>query len=295
MKQSEPRILTQVKHAWDLFYDFVDITDRRHIFLLSSGIAFNLLLCTIPLLILILSVVSGVIDEDLTKSSVQNFLVNFLPQNTQATDLIGVIVKELGSVFNARTVAGWIAGITLLWLASTLFSSLRTGLNAIFHIPTPKFFVIYRLKDMLLTIITTILILVVTLMSPLLTFAETYWTGILPELRESLLFGLTVRVASLVATTIVFFLLYRLVPNKKLPWPVVLISTGAAVVLWEFARVLFSWYVNSASDFGKFYGGYVALASFALWLYYSAFVFLLAAELGQYIHTLRTQKVKPTP
>lgn len=293
MKQAEPQILTRLKHAWDLIYDFVDITDRRHIFLLSSGIAFNLLLCTIPLVILVLSVVSGVIDEAQTKSTVQNFLVNFLPQNTQATDLIGVVVKELGSVFNARTVAGWIAGIALLWLASTLFSSLRTGLNAIFHIPTPKFFVIYRLKDMLLTIITTVLILVVTLMSPLMTLAESYWTGILPELRQSLLFGFTVRVASIIATTVVFFLLYRLVPNRKLPWPVILISTGVAVVLWELARILFSWYVSGATNFSKFYGGYVALASFALWLYYSAFVFLLAAELGQYIHALRTKHEKP--
>lgn len=293
MKTAELRILIRIKHAWDLIYDFVDITDRRHIFLLSSGIAFNLLLCTIPLVILVLSVVSGVIDEAQTKSTVQNFLVNFLPQNTQAAELIGVVVKELGSVFNARTVAGWIAGIALLWLASTLFSSLRTGLNAIFHIPTPKFFVIYRLKDMLLTIITTALILLVTLMSPLMTLAESFWTGILPELRQSLLFGFTVRAASLVATTVVFFSLYRLVPNKKLPWPVILISTGVAVVLWELARILFSWYVNSATNFSKFYGGYVALASFALWLYYSAFVFLLAAELGQYIHALRTQNEKP--
>lgn len=293
MKQPTLRLLARVKHAWELIYDFIDITDRRHIFLLSSGIAFNLLLCTIPLVILILSVVSSVIDEEQTKSTVQNFLVNFLPQNSLATELISVVIKELGSVFNARTIAGWIAGVALLWTASTLFSSLRTGLNAIFHIPTPKFFVLYRLKDMLLTIITTFLILIVTLMSPLLTLVDSYWTGVIPELRQSIFFGLTVRVISLVATTIVFFLLYRLVPNKKLPWPIVLISTGVAVVLWELARILFSWYVSGASNFSKFYGGYVALASFALWLYYSAFVFLLAAELGQYIHVLRTEKEKP--
>ena len=126
-----------------------------------------------------------------------------------------------------------------------------------------------------------------------MTLAESYWTGALPELRQSLLFGFTVRAASLVATTVVFFLLYRLVPNRKLPWPVILISTGVAVVLWELARILFSWYVNGATNFSKFYGGYVALASFALWLYYSAFVFLLAAELGQYIHALRTKHEKP--
>ncbi|MCX6140969.1 MAG: YihY/virulence factor BrkB family protein [Candidatus Kapabacteria bacterium] len=287
------RTLTSLRRAWDVVYNFADITDRRHIFLLSSGIAFNLLLCTIPLVILVLSIVSGVVDETQTKSTVQQALVSFLPKNTQASSLIGDVVKELGAVFSYRTAAGWIAGVALLWLASTLFSSLRTGLNAIFHIETPKFFVWYRLKDMLMTIITATLIVVVTLLSPLMTLFETSWSSALPGQTQGLIFGLTVRVASLISTTILFLLLYRLVPNRKLPWPIILMSTGIAVLLWELARILFSWYVSGATNFSKFYGGYVALASFALWLYYSSFVFLIAAEMGQYIHELRTKHEPP--
>ncbi len=287
------RMLVHFHKIWARVIEFSDITDRRHIFLLASGIAFNLLLCTIPLVILILSIVSGFVDQELTKATVRKFLLNFLPNNSQATELIGAVIKELGAVFNYGTLAGWIAGAALLWLASTLFSSLRTGLNAIFHIPTPKFFFLYRIKDMVLTIVTATLIMLVTVMSPLMTLIETYWMDALSEQTEGLIFGFTVRAVSLVATAVLFFLLYRLVPNKKLPWPIVLMSTGFAVVMWELARILFSWYVDGAANFSKFYGGYVAITSFALWLYYSAFVFLLAAELGQYIHCLRTEKVAP--
>jgi len=293
MLQTQLRTIAWLRKAWEIFYAFVDITDKRHIFLLSSGIAFNLLLCAIPLVILVLSVVSGVIDETQTKYTVQQFLVNFLPRNTQANTAIGEVVKELGSVFSYGTLAGWIAGVALLWLSSTLFSSLRTGLNAIFNIPTPKFFVLYRLKDMLMTIVAAIVILVVTLMSPLLTLVENYWIHTFPEQSVGIIFGLTVRVASLISTVIAFLLLYKLAPNKRLPWPIVLMSTGIAVALWEIARVIFSWYVNGAANFSKFYGGYVALASFALWLYYAAFVFLLSAELGQFIHELRTKHAIP--
>ncbi len=293
MTKGTNKTLDRLKHIWNLVYEFADITDRRHIFLLASGIAFNLLLCIIPLVILVLSIVSGVIDENQTKSTVQQFLINFLPHNVQASSVIGEVLKELGAVFNYGTLTGWIAGAALLWLASTLFSSLRTGLNAIFHIPTPKFFVLYRLKDMLMTIVTATLIMVVTLLSPLLTIVEPYWKDAIPDQAQGVIFGLTVQAASLIATTVLFLLLYRLVPNKRLPWPIILMSTGFAVVFWELARILFSWYVNSAANFSKFYGGYVALASFALWLYYSAFVFLIAAELGQYVHTKRTEHVAP--
>jgi hypothetical protein len=60
--------------AKHMLLPIVDITDRRHIFLLASGIAFNLLLCTIPLVILVLSIVSGVIEEATTKEAVKQLL-----------------------------------------------------------------------------------------------------------------------------------------------------------------------------------------------------------------------------
>ena len=288
-------VWSRLRKAYDVAYEFVDITDRRHIFLLSSGIAFNLLLCTIPLVILVLSIVSGVIEETTTKEAVKQLLTSFLPQNTQATGLITSIVTEVGVVFNYGSVTGWIAGVALLWLSSTLFSSLRTGLNAIFHIPTPKIFLWYRLKDMFLTIVSAILILIVTLLSPLLTITQSIWTDVLPESMNTMASGFVLASVSLMSTAIVFLVLYRIVPNGRLPQAIVIMSTILAVVLWEVARVLFSWYVNSATNFSAFYGGYVALASFALWLYYSAFVFLLSAELAQFIHAYRTKKPIPLP
>jgi membrane protein len=216
-----------------------------------------------------------------------------LPKNTQASTLLASIINEVGAFFNYSTAAGWIAGVALLWLASALFSSLRTGLNAIFHIPTPKFFILYKLKDMAFTIVIVALILLVTLLSPLLTLADQYRVSLLSNGATGMLFGLTVQAASLIATSVLFLLLYKLVPNKRLPWPIVLMSSGFAVILWEAARMVFSWYVYSATNFSKIYGGYVAVASFAVWLYYSAFIFLLSAELGQYIYVLRTKHEAP--
>lgn len=293
MKDLLRRLWSWLRAFWALVVDFADITDRRHIFLLSSGIAFNLLLCTIPLLVLIVSLVSGLLDVQKTKDTVEAALEQFFPRNTQASSLIAGVIAELGAIFNYSSVAGWIAGAALLWLSSALFSSLRTGLNAIFHIPTPKFFILYKLKDMAFTIITVVMILVVTLLSPLLTLVEQYVRTATTVDDTGLIFGVTVQAASLISTFALFLALYKLVPNKRLPWPIVLMSTGFAVALWELARTLFSWYVNGAANFSKFYGGYVALASFALWLYYSAFIFLLSAELGQYIYVLRTEKHVP--
>lgn len=278
--------------AWNTIYEFGEITDRRHIFLLASGIAYNQLLCLIPLVLLVISIISGFIDEQSTKESVRNFLVGIMP-NVKTTDAISAVLLELGTVFSYSTIAGWIAGVALLWTASALFSSMRTGLNAIFHIPTPKFFVVYRLKDMLLTIITAILVMLTTLVTPLMSLLGSYGTSMLPDSVSGIVSGITAQIISMATAILLFFVLYRFMPNKKLPWPIILISTLSAFVLWEVARVFFSWYMNTATNFSRFYGGYVAFASLALWLYYLSLVFLIAAEIGQFVYVKRTQHRSP--
>ena len=290
-KSPTPRTFAQqVKHWWTVIYEFADITDQRHLFLLSAGIAFNQLICMIPLILLVISALSGFVDEVQAKETLRLFLSQLLPENIQATQTISQVIVDLGSVFHYRTATGWIAGGVLLWLSSALFSSMRTGLNAIFHIPTPKFFILYRLKDLLLTVITAALVLVITVLTPVLTVAEEASARFFPQGTGVDVFGLTVQVASLIATTVLFFVLYPFVPNKRLPWPVVTVSTITAVGLWEIARWLFTVYVNSATNLSKFYGGYIVLASLALWFYYSAFIFLISAELAQFIHVRRSAK-----
>ena len=282
-----------LKHAWDLIYEFADITDQRHIFLLSAGIAFNQLICMIPLIILVISVVSGFIDEAQARETVELFLRQVLPENIEATQSIATVVYELGTVFTYRSVAGWIAGGILLWLSSALFSSMRTGLNAIFHIPTPKFFVWYRLMDLLLTIITAALILITTSATPVLTVLQEYSANQLDD-PTGVLFGYSAQVASIAAAVVLFIVLYRFVPNKRLPWQIVFMSTLFAVGMWELARVAFTWYVNTASTLSRFYGGYIVLASLALWFYYSSFIFLVSAELAQFIFVRRTENRSPS-
>lgn len=281
-----------LRHVWDLVYEFADITDQRHIFLLSAGIAFNQLICMIPLIILLISLISSLVDETQARETVELYLLQVLPENIEATESISAVVYELSTVFSYRSVTGWVASGALLWLSSALFSSMRTGLNAIFHIPTPKFFVLYRLKDLLLTTITAAMILITTSATPVLTVVQEYSTNILND-PSGVVFGWSAQVASLVAASILFIVLYRYVPNRRLPWQIILMSTLFAVGMWELARWLFTWYVNTATTLSKFYGGYIVLASLALWFYYSSFIFLISAELAQFIFVRRTENRSP--
>ncbi|MBU3741567.1 MAG: YihY/virulence factor BrkB family protein [Candidatus Kapabacteria bacterium] len=284
-----PRLRT----VWQLIVDFIDITERRHIFLLASGIAFNQLLCLIPFVLVAISVVGGMLDETSTKESVRQALSSVMPDGIEATETISHVIYELSAVFSYSTIAGWIAGFILLWTSSALYSSMRTGLNAIFHIETPKIFIIYKLKDMAFTIITVVLIVITTFISPAYTLVEDFGAWLLPDRTESFILGIGARLTSLTSTLVLFFFLYMFVPNRRLPWPIVIMSTLISVGLWEAARALFTWYVSASVAISKFYGGYIALASLALWAYYSSLIFLFGAELAQFIHLRRTEHRSP--
>ena len=293
MSKSNASSIPPLRHLWRLTVDFVDITERRHIFLLASGIAFNQLLCLIPFVLVAISIVGGMLDETATKESVRQALAKVMPDGIQATETISHVIYELSAVFNYSSIAGWIAGFILLWTSSALYSSLRTGLNAIFHIETPRFFIIYKLKDMAFTIITVVLIVLTTFVSPAFTLAEDFGAWLLPDRTASVVFTLGARLTSLASTLVLFFFLYMFVPNRRLPWPVVIMSTLISVGLWEVARAVFTWYVGASVAISKFYGGYIALASLALWAYYSSLIFLFGAELAQFIHVRRTEHRSP--
>ncbi|MBS1562049.1 MAG: YihY/virulence factor BrkB family protein [Bacteroidetes bacterium] len=283
-----------IKTTWTIVNDFVDITDRRHIYLLASGIAFNQLLCLIPFVLMTISIISTFLDPSDVKQTVAVTLSQVLPTGISATSIITDVIMELSNVFNYSTVAGWIAGFILVWTASALFSSMRSGLNAIFHIPTPKIFLWYRLKDIGLTMLLVTLLSASIILSPLMSFFQTAGQDIIPLDWQPWVFGWTLRVTTIVVTALTFLAIYRIVPNRRVPWPIVLMSTGIAVIFWESARLLFAWYVLHSQNLGRFYGGYVVLASLALWLYYSALVFLLAAEIAQFIHArLKTHANPP--
>lgn len=273
--------------------DFIEITDRRHIYLLASGIAFNQLLCLIPFVLMTISIISNFIDSEAVKQAVGSWLTQVLPSGVSASPVVSDVIVELGTVFNYSTLAGWIAGCILMWTASALFSSMRSGLNAIFHIPTPRIFLWYRLKDMALTMVLVTLLSASVVMSPLTSFMQNAGLGLIPDDWRPWVLGWTVRVLTIVVTFITFLAIYRIVPNKRLPWPIIWMSTVMAVVFWEVARVLFTWYVTHSQNLGRFYGGYVVLASLALWLYYSSLVFLLCAEIAQFIYHRWTRHENP--
>jgi len=82
---------------------------------------------------------------------------------------------------------------------------------------------------------------------------------------------------SFVVITVLFAMIYKVLPNVNISWEEVWIGAAITAILFEIGKVLIGLYIGKtsvASSFGAA-GPFVVLM---LWLYYSTQIFLLGAE-----------------
>ena len=84
-------------------------------------------------------------------------------------------------------------------------------------------------------------------------------------------------VFSLLGSTILFSLIYRVLPQTKLAWKEIIWGALITAILFLIGRFLISWYISS---FGKTsaYGAAGSVIGLLLWIYYSAQVFFISAS-----------------
>jgi membrane protein len=85
----------------------------------------------------------------------------------------------------------------------------------------------------------------------------------------------------IVLVTVVLAAIYRFAPSRDEPnWRWVSWGATIATLLWILGSALFSIYVGKFASYDKSYGSLGAVVVLLMWLYLSAFVVLLGAELN---------------
>lgn len=107
------------------------------------------------------------------------------------------------------------------------------------------------------------------------TFVLSVSAGLGPFDMEPALF----RAISLAITMLAFFLVYKIVPHRHVPWRHALVGSVVGAVLFEAAKELFAVYVRHATTYSLVYGAFAALPLFLVWVELSWMVLLFGAEL----------------
>jgi len=242
--------------------------------LLAAGVAFYTLLALFPAIIAGVSIYGLVADPQTVRDQIDKLTQMLSPSTAQLlTEQIKQVTSGAGGALGLATVIGI---LTALWSASSGMKALITGVNLAYDEGESRKFVKLRGLSILLTLGAMVLLAVagatIVGFPPIADSLPTVLQWVLGILRFVVLAVLLV--LGLAA-------LYRYAPDRDEPkWTWVSWGSGVATVLWILASIGFSIYVNSFGNYNKTYGALAGIIILMFWLYLTAVIVLVGAELN---------------
>ena len=262
---------------WGVLTKFND----DHGFFLSSGITFNLLICLIPFILLLLALLGTYLYSFReVLNHIRHYMENAFPS------LDPKIMNNLLRIIRDRKIVGGVGIIGLVWTSTWVFSSLRTALNIVFQVDTSRGILRGKGIDLLMIILAGTFLLISMVLTSGVTFVQGYrfspFLNMMPIIRFVLKY-----LIPFFFTFWMCFLIYKIIPNKKIHLKTALQAALFTSVLWEVSKQLFGWYILHVGRFSILYGSLSTVAIFFLWIYYSSVIFLLGGEVAFLIEKKR--------
>jgi membrane protein len=264
--------------------------DQDDALFLASGLAFNILMCLIPILLLLMYGFGLYFQSAESLQFVDKILKTAFPNQPHAIEIRKGISSLLSEIVANPKAFGVLSVIVLMAAATSLFSSLRSVLHRVFEVTSWRHFVISYLVDLSLVLGLTLLILLTTSLSwiyrGIKTFQE-FLPGV-PNLYG--IVGMIPDLLSLGLVTILCYLVYRFVPVVRTPWKASIISAATTAIIWELSGRVFAFYLGSLTSINKIYGAYAFIIVTMIWVFYSSLIFVMGAEVGQVYQKSATKK-----
>ncbi len=188
----------------------------------------------------------------------------------------------IDSVIETRGAMSLISIGFLLWSALGIFSALSTGIGRVFENAPPRPFLADKLLGLLLMAITGLLAVasvVIGIVTGILQQAAAALISDLPGGGTAIwLIGL---LAPLILIFLAFWIIYKVVPNRRVGWMEVLPGAVVASVLWTILRFGFTWYATSVANYDSAFGPISTGITLLVFLYFASIIVLLGAEFAR--------------
>jgi membrane protein len=253
---SGPGLFTRLQRA-------VGLLVSREVAVLMSAIAFNVLLCLFPLLLVLVAATQR------------------LSPRGGAAQVLGLLLGEL-IPFGGETIAASLRQMTrlargfevlslvlVLWGSSGVFMPVELVLDRVWGGGGPRSFWKSRLLAFALTVAGGALALLSVALTVLVRGFGRGWPVVA---------GSGAKVAALLLSWTLFLLVYRLVPRAGIGLPVAARAAVWAALLWEVSKYAFVWNLGRM-QLATFYGPLAFAVALVLWAYVSSVVLVFGAAM----------------
>lgn len=285
--------------SWSTFKDYFvrvfEKADDDNIFVLASGLTFSVLVAAVPFLFIIVSLISLTLER-----AAQSAGIEPIEQMRQYLDLLVPVMGEggVGDRNLPEEVIGWavdrgqaiglISFVAFVWFATRLFGSIRAVLREVFDLRQARGIIQGKIFDAEMVLVSSVLIILnigITVVINLAKARGFEFFGLSPE-HVGMVERAYAQVTAFAFIFLLFLLLYKYVPARRIPWRMAVAASLFTAICWEILKFAFALYLTQVADYRSIYGGIATLVVVVIWLYYLSIVFVLGAEVAQ-VHELR--------
>lgn len=269
-----------LKNLWGLFKTaganfFEDKAPR-----LGAAVSYYTVFAIPPLFVIVLFLVSLVVDE----AKVQQLLfgeIGGLVGEQSANAIEGAMQAQ--SEHEKGVIASSIAAVTLFITATGLFIELQAALNTIWGVKEKSGqgimgFIRNRVLSFAMVIGIGFLLLVSLMVSTALAALNKYVSTLVPGL--DVLWTVTNVVVSFAVITLLFAMIFKVLPDVKVRWRDVWIGAFTTAVLFTIGKLALGLYIGKSTAVTA-YGAAGSLVLVLLWVYYSAQILFFGAEVTE--------------
>ncbi len=267
-----------VKGIWQVLKNSFKGFGEDKIPKLSASLAYYTVFSLGPLLIMIIYLCSIFFGREAIEGTIYTQIDGFVGR--EAADQIQGIIKNV-ALEGKGGFAAIIGIITLLIGATTVFAEIQDSINSIWGLKAkPKLGVMKLLKDRLLSfgIIGSLgfLLLVSLGVTAIVDALGNRLKDAFPDIAVVVFYIINL-LLTLVITTGLFGVIFKVLPDAKIKWKDVFGGALATSVLFIIGKLLISLYI-SKSEIGTAYGAAGSLVILIVWIYYSAIILYFGAE-----------------
>src|SRR5947207_609693 len=179
-----------------------------------------------------------------------------------------------------------------VWFSSRLFGGVRAALNEVFDTDERRPWPVAKLLDLAMVLGAGALLVLSGLVAA--------WEAGNALLMSSSSFALdwlwrfSLETAAFAAGVLLFFGIFKLLPSRRIHWRTALVAAVFCSLGFEVAKRLYALYVLRFATLDRLASdaNVVGLALFLLWVYYTAYLFLLGGEVAETYDLMRMRRTQ---
>jgi membrane protein len=281
------------KGIWNVIKEtFTGFSDHK-VTKLSGSLAYYTVFSMAPLLVVIISLCGIFLGQEAAQGEIYKQLAGFMGKQT-ALQLQEIVSKA--AIGDKDKVAFIIGLVTLLVGATTVFADIQESINTIWGLkPKPKRGWLKMLQNRFLSFSVIVSLGFILLVSLGIT---TVLDGFSNRLQARyadvsvVLFYILNQLLTLIVITLIFAVIFKVLPDALIKWRDVLSGAVVTAVLFMLGKFAISIYIGQ-SDVGSTYGAAGSLVILLLWTYYSSIILYLGAEFTKAYAVAYGSEIRP--